>query len=128
MAEATNAPEASGRRTGLRLLFVAVVLLLLLVGVLAATRPDLGSYPTWVQIVVHACWLAATGCFARGSFLVVVGTPSGTFASLRTPVGLLVGLGSALAFAAGAFLLHVTLGADRKPEDAEHRHRDWDWD
>lgn len=117
-----------GRRRGLWLLIAAVLLLLVLVGVLAGLRPDLGAYATWEQIIVHAVWAVATASFGVGSFHAIVGVPGqGVFRAVRTPVGLLVGLGSGLAYVLGAFLLHLSLTYERTAA-ADDRAHEWDWD
>lgn len=117
-----------GRRRGLWLLLLAVLLLLLVVGLLAALRPELGPYPAWQQGIVHVVWLLATVCFGLGSFTTIVGAPgAGIFRGVRTPVALLVGFGCVIAFAVGAFTLHLTLALDREADDGRDDH-DWDWD
>ncbi len=106
-----------------------MLLLLLLVGVLAGMRPELGAYATWEQSVVHALWAVATASFGLGSFHALVGAPGqGVFRAVRTPVGLLVGLGSGLAYVLGAFLLHLSLTYERTAADDDDRAHDWDWD
>lgn len=118
-----------GRRRGVWLLLVAVLLLLLLIGVLAGLRPELGAYETWQQAIVHALWAVATASFGVGSFHAIVGAPGqGVFRAVRTPVGLLVGLGSGLAYVLGAFLLHLSLTHERTAADDDDRAHDWDWD
>ena len=125
MAE-PSAPSA--RKRGVKLLLLAILLLVVLVVVLAFTRPDLGTYPLPVRALAHALWVAAITCFGSGSFHAFVGAPGeGIFRGMRTPVRLLVGGGSLVALAVGAFILQISLTHERTTSDAD-ADLDFDWD
>ena len=124
MTDETSSP----RRRGLRLLLLALLLIGAVLGLLAATRPDVGEYDGWVHVLVHLMWLLACTCFGFGGFHAVVGSPGGgALAVLRTLVGIAFGVGSVGALAIGGFVLQATLtyDGDRTTSSGDS---DFDWD
>jgi hypothetical protein len=117
------------RKRGLKLVAIAVLLVVLVLILMMATEPAQGPYPGWVQLFVHGGWLASVISFAVGSFHAIVGAPgTGPFKSVRTPIGLTLGLGSAFVAAMGGFVLGSGMGYEGDRTHSSDDDVDFDWD
>lgn len=117
------------RKRGLKLVGIAVLLVVLVLVLLMATEPAQGPYPGWVQLFVHGGWLASVISFALGLFHAIVGAPGiGPLSSMRAPIGIVLGLGSALVGAIGGFVLSSAMSYEGDRTHSSSDGADFDWD
>jgi len=103
-------------------------LLVLVLVLLALLRPELGAYPGWAYPLVHLLWFFATFLFGTGSFQTIVGAADDTtFRAMRTAIGAVLGIGTTLVLALGAFLLQSAMSYERTEQDRESS-SSWDDD
>lgn len=117
------------RKRGLKLVGIAVLLVVLVLVLMAVTEPAQGPYAGWVQLFVHGGWLASVVAFGVGLFHAIVGAPgSGPLAGMRTPIGIVLGLGSALVGAVGGFVLSSAMSYEGDRTHSSDDDVDFDWD